>query len=220
MTGLSNSRIRLHLVTRDLTAYFYEARLFLIAGVRSRCAACGKKRCGEYGRAPGIGITSNGRTFRSMVDSLTTIFQSLATAASTLQAFRNLIRGKKGDTRALLEEIKENAGLCWLVVERDTHPFRIIPELTTQEYDRLLRTSYNFNALKRSPIRMFPALRNRTLAAFAGKDTAHLLENIYDKTKTLQRMYRVDPDNPRIRWRVRIINLQKRILLLLKHLQD
>lgn len=155
-----------------------------------------------------------------MVDSLTTIFQSLATAASTLQAFRNLIRGKKGDSRALLEEIKENAGLCWLVVERDTHPFKIIPELTTREYDRLLRTSYNFNTLKRGSIRMFPELRNRTLATFAGKDTSDLLENIYDKIKTLQRMHRVDPENPRIRWRVRIINLQKRNLLLLKHLQD
>lgn len=155
-----------------------------------------------------------------MTESIVVIFKTLATAAKTLEAFKALLRGKKGDTRALLEEIKGNARLCWLVIERDTAPLKIVPELATTEYDRILRTAFRFNSIKRKKVQSFKELEESELSSFIGKETADLIENIYDKIKALKQIYRVDRNNPKIRWRRRVISLQKRILLLMKHLKS
>jgi hypothetical protein len=155
-----------------------------------------------------------------MIESITAIFTGLSSAASTAEAFTRLLRGKKGDTQALLEEVKANLDLCWMVVERDTELARIIPELTTLEYDRLLRAGFNFNSLSRKKIQGNPRLAESDLSSFIGKETKDLVENIYDKIKTLKLIYRVDEDNPRIRWRRRIVNVQKRMLLLMEHLRS
>lgn len=155
-----------------------------------------------------------------MIESIPAIFSGLSSAASTAKEFRELLRGKKGDTRALLEEVKKNLSLCWMVVERDTELARIIPELTTLEYDRLLRAGFNFNSLSRKKIQGSPRLAESDLSSFIGKETKDLVENIYDKIKTLKLIYRVDEDNPRIRWRRRIVNVHRRMLLLMEHLRS
>jgi hypothetical protein len=154
-----------------------------------------------------------------MIESIQSVFSTIATAASTLKTFRELLKGKKGDTRALLEELKENAGLCWLVMEMDTDPMKIINELRAEEYDRLLKTNFDFNSLKKQRISGDERIGKSDLSSFLGKRTTILVENIYDRIKDLKRIYRVDKENPKVRWGVRIINLQKRILLLLWHLK-
>ena len=155
-----------------------------------------------------------------MIESIAAIFSGLSSATSTARVFREILRGKKGDTRALLEEVKENLGLCWMVVERDTDPIKIIPELAHSEYDRLLRTGFNFDSLQRKRIQASQRLAESDLSSFIDKQTKDLVENIYDKIKTLKRIYRVDKGNPRIRWRRRIVNVQKRMLLLMEHLRS
>lgn len=153
-----------------------------------------------------------------MLDSIKLVFDTLASAAETVKVFKGVLKGTRGDTRALLEEIKENAGLCWLVVEKQIAPEKIINALSSKEYDRLLRTDFNFNVLKRKTIPAYKEISNTELSVFGGKATETLLVNIYDKIKDLKRIYRVDKDTKGIRWRVRVINLQKRTLLLLRHL--
>jgi hypothetical protein len=155
-----------------------------------------------------------------MIETISAIFSTLSSAASTGKAFRELLRGKKGDKRALLEEIKENLGLCWMVVEGDTDPMKIVPELTTSEYDRILKTEFNFNSIKRKKIQACQKLAESDLSPLIGKETKDLIENIYDKIKDLKRIYRVDKDNSKIHWRRRIINLHKRMLLLTQHLRS
>jgi hypothetical protein len=157
---------------------------------------------------------------QGMIESISVIFSSLSSAASTAKVFTELLRGKRGNTRALLEELKENLGLCWLVIERDTDPMKIIPELATSEYDRLLRTDFDFNSLKRKKIQGSQELAESDLSSFIGKETQELVENIYDKIKALKRIHRVAKDNSRILWRRRIINVNKRILLLMQHLRS
>lgn len=155
-----------------------------------------------------------------MIESIKLIFDTLSSATKTITAFKAVMKGTKGDTRALLEEIKENAGLCWLVVEKNVSPEKIIKELSSQEYDRLLRTDFNFNSLSRKRIKSYKEIKDTELSVFSGKTTELLLINIYDKLKDIKRIHRVDRNTAGIRWRVRIINLQKRMLLLIRHLAD
>lgn len=54
------------------------------------------------------------------------------------------------------------------------------------------------------------------LASWAGKSTQELIENIYDKIKDLRSLYALSAQQNR-RFGPRIINIHKRILLLLRH---
>ncbi len=155
-----------------------------------------------------------------MIESITAVFKTLSTAAGTLKAFKELIKNNRGNSRALLEEIKENAGLCWLVAERGTDPLKIVPELATDEFNKIIRTEFQFNSMKRRKIKSNVFLEQAGLASFKGKNTEYLVENIYDRIKELKRIYRVDKNNQRIRWKTRIFNLQKRMLLLIIHLSS
>jgi hypothetical protein len=155
-----------------------------------------------------------------LLDSIQSLFSALSSASSTLNVIRNLIKKHKGESRVLLQEIKENVGLCWMVLEMKTDPLKIIPELRTVEYDQLLKRGFNFNTLKRKKIPSSKRLQNSNLRYFIGKDTSWLIENIYDRIKTLKRVYRVDRNNQNIFWKTRVFNLNKRILLLLWHLKN
>ena len=81
---------------------------------------------------------------------------------------------------------------------------QIIPELATAEYDRILKTEFNFNSIKKKRIRASQELEQSDLSSFIGKETKDLVINIYDKIKDLKRDYRVDKHNSTILWRRRI----------------
>ena len=154
-----------------------------------------------------------------MIEELSAISKGIALAESTRKAILELLKGKKGDARAIIEEVKENLILCWLVVERGTDPAKVIPELAISDYDRILKAGFNFNTLQKKKIRRSKQLEASDLAFLIGNETDYLLVNIYDKIKELRLIYKVDRKNPTIRWRMRIINLHRRMLLLIKHLQ-
>ena len=154
------------------------------------------------------------------LETIGTLFSALSTAANTAKVFRELLANKKGETRLLLEELKKNSTLSWLVVERESEPLKIIPQLSTKAYDRLLEKGFNFNDLSaKKKVRGNSDLEDSDLASFIGKDVATLVEGIYDRIKEMQLVLEVDPDNQRIDWNRRVINLHKRILLLMFHLR-
>ena len=139
---------------------------------------------------------------------------------SGLNAFSDMRAKTRGDARSLVEELKENSRLCWLVIEENVGVTKIIPQLSHTEFDRLNKAGFDFNALKRKKIRKYPQIDKSDLASWSGKSTHDLIENIYDKIKDLKTTYKYSPHSEKHRWKARIINIQKRILLLVKHLKD
>jgi hypothetical protein len=155
----------------------------------------------------------------TMLNTVSTAASTINTAANAAKLFKELLKGKKGDILVLLEEIKENSRICWMVVERDTDPMKAIPALQTPEYDRLLREGFDLNQLnkKRKKIEVSENILTRDQKSYLGKSTAELVTSIYDSIKDLKSYYRVDPQNQRINWRLRILNLHKKIMLLIFH---
>ena len=155
------------------------------------------------------------------LETISTLFSAFSTAANTTRAFTEILTGRKGEARLLLEELKKNLTLSWLVVRREVEPQKIIPQLSTKYYDQLLQKGFNFNNLspKKKKIAGNENLESSDLAAFVGKDVAHLVEGIYDRIKEVQVIFQVDPLNKHIDWNRRILNLHKRILLLMWHLR-
>ncbi|MCJ7434765.1 MAG: hypothetical protein MUO77_14865 [Anaerolineales bacterium] len=156
-----------------------------------------------------------------VIETLSTLFSTLGTATSTAKVFKELIGNNRGDARILLEELKRNDTLCWLAADREVDAKKIIPQLSTKIYDQLLEKNFDLNKLspKKKIITGNSRLQDKDLSSFIGKDIANLMESIYDRIKEMHLIYQVDPQNKRINWDRRVVNLHKRILLLMAHLK-
>ena len=130
-------------------------------------------------------------------------------------SFDDFRKGRKGGVRSLIEELKENSRLCFRVVNDGVEHKAVIPIFSTSVFDRLNEAGFNFNALKAQKIQSIPGIESTDLASWPGKTTAELVENIYDKIKDLKSIHEFKSDGAQNKRR--LINIHKRILLLLRH---
>ncbi len=152
-----------------------------------------------------------------MIENIPVLLKVYDTATGTLNAFTGWRSKTKGNIRSVIEELKENSRYFWLVIEEDVPIDTVISNLKTVEYDRLSKEGFNFNSLKKEKIPNYASLNETDLSSWQGKETEKLVSNIYDKIKDLKTQYPYSKDSKKIKWKQRIINAQKRILLLLRH---
>ena len=152
-----------------------------------------------------------------MIENIPTLLKVFDTAKSTLSAFTGWKSKARGDSRAIIEELKENSRYLWLALEEDVSLTKVVKKLSTKEYDRLLKEGFDFNNLKNKKIAKYASLKNTSLASWQGKETYMLVSNIYDKIKDLKIKYPHAKKNKILRWNFRVKNTQQRILLLLRH---
>ena len=153
-----------------------------------------------------------------MLESVAPVLNLLASASKAMLWFADLRKKTRGDVRALVEELKENSRLCFRVIEDGVAPEEVIPKFSTSVYDRLNESGFDFNAVRRSDIPAFVGMDKTDLATWAGKPTQALIVSIYDKIKDLRSLHALGVQAQR-RPGPRIINIHKRILLLLRHTQ-
>lgn len=152
-----------------------------------------------------------------MIENIPTLLKVFDTAKSTLSAFTGWKSKNKGDAKVIIEELKQNSRYLWLVIEEDVDIGKIVKELSTKEYDRLLKEGFNFNNLKNKKIAKYSSLNNTSLSSWQDKKTEALVSNIYDKIKDLKTKYPMAKKSKKTRWKIRVKNTQQRILLLLRH---
>lgn len=150
-----------------------------------------------------------------MLESVLPALQGLITAAKAMASFDAFRKGRKGDVRALIEELKENSRLCFRTINDGVDPNIVVPRFSTSEFDRLNKAGFDFNALKSQKIPSFSGIEKTDLGSWPGKTTASLVESIYDKVKNVKSLHEFKPGDPSIRRRM--INIHKRLLLLLRH---
>lgn len=152
-----------------------------------------------------------------MIESTPTILESLLKAKSLAGWWANWRRRSSSNAALLIDELKNNLRFCMLVLEDDVEIGEALDILSTEQYDRLLREDPAFSALSPRKIRDFKSLENTDLASWRGKPTGELVNSVYDKIKDIKVYYPRQNDTQKRRWRVRVINLRKRILLLLRN---
>jgi hypothetical protein len=148
------------------------------------------------------------------------VLRSLASAGTAIKELAAWGKRTKGDTRALIGELKDN--LCYLDLAADDGVALadVIGKISTAEYERLARSGFNFNALKRGRIARYTSLAGTDLASWAGKDTETLVESIYEKLRDLKIRYPHVAKSNKYLWQVRVNNIRKRIWLLLRHVRS
>jgi hypothetical protein len=150
---------------------------------------------------------------------LPTILRALADGGAALRALAAWSRRSKGDVRALVLELKDNLACLDLVAEDGVPLDQVIDRISVAEYERLARAGFDFNRLERKRIPAWPSLEGTALAAWRGKRTEELVDAIYARLRDLKTRYPHVREHPRYRWGVRVVNIRKRIWLLLKHVR-
>lgn len=145
--------------------------------------------------------------------------RSLATAGAAARALADWSRKTRGDSRALILELKDNLSRLDLVARDDVDLADMIGDLATAEHERLAKAGFDFNRLKRGKIADMRSLSSSDLASWRQKSTAELVDWIYTKIRDLKIRYPHVGENPQYRWSVRVNNIRKRIWLLLAHVR-
>ena len=146
--------------------------------------------------------------------------RSLSSGGSAVRSITSWWRKSKGDSRALIGELKDNLIYLDMVAVDHVPLGDVIDKISVAEFRRLSREGYNFNKLKKSRIAKYPSLQGTDLQKWQGKESEQLIESIYDKLNEIKIRYPHVANNKKYRWGVRVNNIRKRIWLLLKHVEE
>ena len=151
---------------------------------------------------------------------LADFFSGLSTTASVASTFQSLLKNTRGTQRALLLELQKNINLLNLFIDDTARTSTIIKKLNVSEYEKAVQSDFNFKDLKKTRVSGRLVMNVKSLQAYAGWQTEQLFENIYLKIHQLKSIIDIDPDNQNFRLSVRLKNLHKIMILLLKHIKS
>jgi len=149
-----------------------------------------------------------------------TAIKAFSTGSTATNSIIAWWKKSKGDTRALIGELKENLSYLDMVSEDDIDLGEVIEKISVVEFKRLSKEGFSFNKLKKANITKFTSLKGTDLSAWGGKGTEELIISIYDKISDLKVRYPHVKNNKKYRWKVRVNNIRKRIWLLLRHVSN
>lgn len=150
--------------------------------------------------------------------SLGTLSQLVSSVDSVLETINAWVRGTRGWRRRLQLELLSNIELVFSYAKYDLPVDDVIANLQTENMKAALESGFNFNSLKRGKLKGDVAGDQPQYQQYVGWSTERLFSNIYVKIKDLQTIVRMDPDNEKIRKGVRLTNILKLMLLLMKHI--
>lgn len=148
-----------------------------------------------------------------------TFFAGLSTAASVTDTVSRLVRNTRGIKRALLLEVQRNTNLLYLFLEDASKQRTVIKRLETRCYEEAVESNFDFAGIKRGKVTKQVVGDIPQFQPYVGWTTEQLFENIHLKIHDLKSIIEIDPDNKKFRVSVRMKNLLKMMLLLLKHVK-
>lgn len=152
--------------------------------------------------------------------SIPTALKVFSSSGSAMKSITSWWNKSKGDSRALIGELKDNLTYLNMVATDDVPLGDVVEKLSVIEYKRLSNEGYNFNKLKKTNITKYSSLKGTDLEKWGGKETEELVESIYDKVNQLKIHFPHVGNNKKYRWGVRVNNIRKRVWLLLKHVSS
>ncbi len=139
-----------------------------------------------------------------------------------LTGLQGLVKESRGHKRAILRELQHNINHITLFLESGADPQRIdalIARLQVAGYEAASKSGYDFgslqkNRLKRETLKAYPQFQN-----YVGLSTEQLCDKLYGWIERLKIIIADYPDNPKFRKNVRLINIWKFMLMLVKHIE-
>ena len=141
----------------------------------------------------------------------------LSDVGSWVKSAVPLFKGQKvGDARVLSAEFAHILLLCKLVAEKGIPAGKVVPDMPTAEFDRLLRSEFKFNCMQPKKVVFNPDRDPPSLRRLDGNSTEELIQNVYTKIHAVKTRYAYNPEDPAVK--ILVANIRRRTELLLRHL--
>lgn len=149
------------------------------------------------------------------------IFSGLMSLTPGINAINTLIKQSRGQRRELLRELRNNINQISVYIESgegEEGIDKVIAALQVGCYETASKDGFDFNALQRG--RLAPGVLKDLpqFKAYNGFTTERLFDKLYTWIHRLKIIARDYPGNPKFRKRVRLINIWKLLLLVVKHI--
>ncbi len=151
---------------------------------------------------------------------LGTLFSELSSATAVSRFIKSLLKNTRGTKRSLLLELQKNINLIYLYTKGGAPIERVIERLEVARYEAAVQSNFDFGSLKHKRLQKRTVEGAPQFGPYVGWTTEQLFENIYLKIHTLKSIVAIDTKGDKFRKNVRLINILKLMLLLLKHIKS
>lgn len=149
------------------------------------------------------------------------ILAGLLSLAPGIASINTMIRQSRGQKRELLRELQNNISQISLYIENGAEAEgidKLIMDLQVQCYEAASKGGFDFNSLRKGRVTAAMLRATPQFKAYAGLGTEQLFDKLYMWIHQLKIIVKDYPDSPKFRKRVRLINIWKLMLLLVKHI--
>ncbi len=140
-----------------------------------------------------------------------------------INAINTLIKQSRGQRRELLRELQNNINQISVYIENgavDEGIDKVIVALQVSCYEAASKDGFDFNTLHRGRLASRLLKDLPQFKTYSGFSTEQLFDKLYTWIHRLKIIARDYPDSPKFRKRVRLINIWKLMLLLVKHINS
>ncbi len=149
-----------------------------------------------------------------------TVLRGASATAAVIDTLRALVKGTRGTKRVLLLELEHNIRLILLYARGGAPIDKIIKKLEVARCQAALESDFSFKSVKRGRVSKATAADAAQLQPYVGWTTERLFASVYLKVRELQTIVEIDSGNAHFRKSVRLLNVLKLMLLLLRHLRS
>jgi hypothetical protein len=149
-----------------------------------------------------------------------TVLSSLSNVTNVLNTIGTLLKGSRGTQRSLLLELESNIRLAQIGKKGMVSAEKLVQRLETRAIHKAMESGFNFRSLKSGKVKKSVAGESLQLQRYVGFSTEKLFTNIYLKIRELQNIVALDPGSDHFRVNVRLKNVFRLMLLLVRHIKS
>jgi hypothetical protein len=156
---------------------------------------------------------------RPMID-ITSLLGGLSSVTSVLDTLDSMLKGSRGTRRSLLLELEGNIRLALLGKQGGIPADKLVKKLETRAMQQAMESDFNFRSLKSGKLKKRVAGDSAQMQRYIGWTTERLFTNLYLRIRELQNIVELDTDGGHFRVTVRLQNIFRMMLLLVRHIRS
>ena len=149
-----------------------------------------------------------------------TVLGSVSNVTNVLNTIGSLLKGSRGTQRSLLLELESNIRLAQIGKKGNVSSEKLVQRLETDAISRAMASGFNFSSLKSGKVKKAVAGDSAQLQRYVGWSTEKLFSNIYLRIRELQNIVVLDPDSDHFRVNIRLKNVFRLMVLLVRHIKS
>lgn len=149
-----------------------------------------------------------------------TVLGSLSNVSNVLNTVGSMVKGSRGTQRSLLLELESNIRLAQIGRKGKVSAEKLVQRLETGAIRKAMESGFNFSSLKSGKVKKSVAGDSLQLQRYIGWTTEKLFTNIYLRILELQNIVALDPDSDHFRVNIRLKNIFRLMLLLVRHIKS